>query len=178
MKVIASVVVSMASIFVIPLASTAAEPPTVRAVVNRVQDRKPAPNFKLEDGSGKSATVSDYRGRVLLLNFWATWCGGCKKEIPWFQEFATKLDPTRFAVLGVSVDDEGWAAVKPYVQKTGVTYRMVVADKSMPERYAVTSMPATFLIDREGRIAATYVGVVDRGDIETNINVVLGEHQN
>lgn len=149
----------------------------IRAPLKGEGDRKLAPIFELQDRFGKSVKTSDYRGKVLLLNFWATWCGGCKVEIPWFQEFESTLGPGEFAILGVSVDEEGWAAVKPYVEKTGVTYRMVLADKSTANDYSVTSMPATFLIDRKGRIAATYIGLVDRTDMETNIKAVLAEHQ-
>jgi peroxiredoxin len=105
--------------------------------------------------------LSDYRGKVLL-NFWATSCGGCKVEIAWFQEFETALGPRDFAVLGISMDEEGWGAVKPYIEEARVTYRMALADKSIAEDYVVTSMPATFIIDRKERSAATYIGLVDR----------------
>ena len=176
MKVFVNVAITLAMISITTQASNAAEGVrAVRAVLKSEKDRKPAPKFDLKDASGKSVKVSDYRGKVLLLNFWATWCGGCKVEIPWFQEFETSLGPRQFAVVGVSVDEEGWAAVKPYVEKTRVTYRMVLADKSTPEGYAVTSMPATFIIDRKGRIAATYIGLVDRSDIEANIKTVLAK---
>ena len=74
------------------------------------------------------------------------------------------------------MEQEGWAAVKPYVEKTKVTYRMVLADKSTPENYAITSMPATFIIDDKGRIAATYTGLVDRSNVETNIRTILSKH--
>jgi len=153
--------------------SNAAEVPGVRAELTSEKSRKPAPAFELKDAAGKSVKVSDYRGKVVLLNFWATWCGGCKVEMPWFQQFQTSLGPKRFSVLGVSVDEEGWTKVKPYLEQAGVTYRMTVADKSTPEVYAVTSLPATFLIDHKGRIAATYVGLVDRGGIEGNIKALL-----
>jgi cytochrome c biogenesis protein CcmG/thiol:disulfide interchange protein DsbE len=155
--------------------SKAADPPTVRAKLVDENERTPAPKFTLQDASGKDAKIADYRGKVLLLNFWATWCGGCKLEIPWFQEFQTSFGSREFSVLGVSVDEKGWDVVKPYLEKTGVSYRMVVADQSMPQDYSVKALPATFLIDRKGRIAASYFGVVDRSDIETNIQAVLGK---
>jgi hypothetical protein len=74
------------------------------------------------------------------------------------------------------LDAEGWAVVNPYVEKTGVTYRMVLADKSTPEAYAITAMPAGFIIDHKGRLAAQYIGLVDRNDIETNIKAFLSKH--
>ena len=73
------------------------------------------------------------------------------------------------------MDEDGWAVVKPFVEKGKLTYRMLLGDGPMADGYAVSSMPATFLIDRKGRIAATYVGLVDKGDIEGNIKTLLGE---
>jgi cytochrome c biogenesis protein CcmG/thiol:disulfide interchange protein DsbE len=177
MKVFASVAIGVAVLSITAQPFQAAEAPSVRAVLQSEKDRKPALNFELKDVAGKSVKLSDYRGKVLLLNFWATWCGGCKLEMPWFQEFQTALGSGRFAVVGVSLDQEGWAAVKPYVEKSGMTYRMALADKSTTDGYAVTSLPATFLIDSQGRIAASYIGLVDKSDVETNINTLLGKRR-
>jgi thiol-disulfide isomerase/thioredoxin len=102
---------TLALLLVAACGSEAAEPPAVRAVLESEKQRKPAPMFQLKDRFGHAVKLSDYRGKVLLLNFWATWCGGCKKEIPWFQEFATAFGPRRFSILGISVDEDGWAAV-------------------------------------------------------------------
>jgi cytochrome c biogenesis protein CcmG/thiol:disulfide interchange protein DsbE len=165
----------MLGMLLVSVPCAAADPPVVRAPLLSEKDRKPAPKFQLKDRSGATVKLSDYRGRILLLNFWATWCGGCKQELPWFQEFAVGFSPRRFAVLGVSVDEEGWAAVNPYLEKTNVTYRMALAEKSTPGDYAVKSMPATFLIDRKGRIAAAYIGLVDRADLEANIRSTLAQ---
>ena len=168
----------LAAALLLPLVGVAApaDERTVRAPLQSVRVRKPAPNFALKDASGQIVQLQNYRGKVLLLNFWATWCGGCKLEIPWFQEFETTLGPKRFAVLGVSMDQEGWAAVKPYIEKAKATYRIVLADQPTAEKYAITSMPATFIIDRKGRIAATYTGLVDRSDVETNLRALLSKH--
>src|SRR5579885_3150755 len=75
--------------------------------------RKPAPNFTLKDANGDPVSLADYKGKVVLLNFWATWCGPCKVEIPWFVEFEQKYKDRDFAVLGVSFDDDGWKSVRP-----------------------------------------------------------------
>ena len=151
----------------------AAEPLAVRAALKSDKERKPAPIFQLQERSGKTVKLADYRGKVLLLNFWATWCGGCKKEVPWFQEFATAFAQRRFSVLGVSVDEDGWAAVDPYFAKTHVTYPIALAERSTTADYAVKSMLATFIIDRKGRIAAIYVGLVDRQNLEANLKTEL-----
>src|SRR5258708_9055533 len=148
------------------------------AVSSTAEDiRKPAPGFTLTDSKGATVKLSDYKGKVVLLDFWATWCGGCKVEIPWFQEFESALGGRKFAVVGVSMDEDGWTAVKPFVEKSRLTYRMLLGDGPMADGYAVSSMPATFLIDRKGRIAARYVGLVDKGDIERNIKTLLGRRK-
>ncbi len=174
MRVSTSMAILVASMSVIVL-SGAADAPVVRAPLQPRAARKLAAPFQLDDAAGKTMKLSDYQGRVLLLNFWATWCGGCKREIPWFQQFQTDLLPQGLAVLGVSMDETGWAAVTPYLQKAPVGYRIAVADRLTSERYEVKSLPATYIIDRKGRIAATYIGLVDRNNVEANLKTVLNE---
>ncbi len=77
--------------------------------------RKPAPNFILTDAKGDTINLSTYRGKVVLLDFWATWCGGCKTEIPWYMEFDAKYKGRGLAVIGVSMDEDGWKTVKPFL---------------------------------------------------------------
>lgn len=153
-----------------------ADQPTVRAVLTAPADRKPAPKFVLRDSSGKKAKLSKYRGKVVLLDFWATWCTGCKKEIPWFSEFQRKYAKEGLAVVGVSLDQDGWKAVKPFLAEHDIPYRMLLGDDSIAHSYGIEGMPDTFLIDRQGRLAAAYIaGIVDRDDIDANIKEVLAK---
>jgi peroxiredoxin len=138
-----------------------------------VDQRKQAPELGLEDTAGKQANLKDYRGRLVLLDFWATWCHGCIQEMPWFGEFQHKYGDQGLNVIGVSLDVEGWKVVKPFVAKAAVPYRIVLGNDSSAQAYGITNMPDTFLIDQHGRIAATYVGMVDKDGLEKNIQKLL-----
>lgn len=135
--------------------------------------RKPAQDFALKDSTGKQFTLKDYRGKLLLLDFWATWCHGCKQEMPWFADFDRKYRDSGLAVVGVSMDDDGWKVVSPFIKSTGVPYQIVLGDEKTAKSYEIENMPDTFLIDREGRVAAAYRGMVDRENLEANIRSVL-----
>lgn len=137
--------------------------------------RKMAPDFTLKDSDGKPVSLSDYKGKVVLLNFWATWCGPCKIEIPWFIEFEQKYKDKGFAVLGISMDEDGWNAVKPYMAEKHINYRMAIGNDSVGSIYGgVDSLPTSFVIDKTGRIAATHVGLVSKGDYQNEIEQLLG----
>ncbi len=143
------------------------------------EQRTEAPGFSLPTLKGGSATLADYAGRVLLLNFWATWCGPCRIEMPWFVAFQNTFAEHGFAVLGLSVDETGWDVVRPFLDREPVNYRIAVADTA--ERLApfgpVTVLPTTWLIDRHGRQAAKHVGLVDRTVIEADIQQLLAERE-
>jgi peroxiredoxin len=151
---------------------------TVKAAVKAENERKPAPDFNLKDADGKPVKLSDYRGKVVLLNFWATWCGPCKIEIPWFMDFEQTYKDKNFAVLGVSLDEDGWDAVKPYIQQKKINYRVMIGTEQVAQMYGeVDSLPTTFMIDREGRVAAVHIGLVSKSDYIHDITDLLGAPQ-
>ncbi len=161
-------------------AAAGAPPPTRRPPepdLTATDERPNAPHFTLPDADGGNAMLADYAGRVLLLNFWATWCGPCKIEMPWFEEFEDTFGDDGFAVLGVSLDEPGWDIVRPFLERQPLNYRIALADT--PERVAPFGetyvLPKTWLIDRQGRIAAEHVGLVDFDSTESQIQQLLAE---
>jgi len=148
---------------------------SVHAVLQPVNERKPAPELALEDSSGKPVTLKEYRGKIVLLDFWATWCHGCKEEIPWFSEFERKYGARGLSVVGISLDEDGWKVVKPFIKTAAVPYRIALGDDATAKQYSIENMPDTFLIDRDGKVAAKYVGLVDKGDVENNIRSMLAQ---
>ncbi|HTS26715.1 MAG TPA: TlpA disulfide reductase family protein [Bryobacteraceae bacterium] len=159
------------------LTAAAAAQPVKRADLQPAGERKPAPEFALKDSAGKTAALKKYRGKVVLLDFWATWCHGCKEEIPWFAEFAKTYRKRGLEVVGVSMDEGGWAVLKPFLAENHVPYRMLLGDEETAKRYgAADNLPDTFLIDRKGRVAAAYVaGLVDKDDVEKNLKAMLAQ---
>ncbi|HYI97292.1 MAG TPA: TlpA disulfide reductase family protein [Bryobacteraceae bacterium] len=136
--------------------------------------RNAAPEFALKDADGKTVTLAEYKGKVVLLNFWATWCGPCKIEIPWFADFEQKYKDRGFAVLGVAMDEEGWEVIKPYLAQSKVNYRVILGNDTVAGLYGgVESLPTTFVLDRNGKIASTHVGLVSKSDYENEIMQLL-----
>lgn len=177
----------MATIFVSAVATAAVLAVTLAGCASQTQkdatvvtSQKPpgkrnlAPDFALKDADGKVVKLSDYKGKVVLLNFWATWCGPCKIEIPWFIEFQKTYKDRGFTVIGIAVDDEGWEIVKPYLATKQVNYPVVVGDEMVNTKYGgVEALPTTFVIDKDGKIANTHVGLVSRKEYESDIEQLL-----
>ena len=137
---------------------------------------KPAPDFSLADANGAPIRLSAYRGKVVLLDFWATWCGGCKTEIPWYIEFENKYKESGLSVVGVSVDEDGWKSVKPFLEEKKVNYRILLGSWDLAKQFGVdNALPVTLLIDRDGRIADSHTGLVDKAVFENEIKVLLKE---
>jgi peroxiredoxin len=137
--------------------------------------RSVAPDFNLEDASGKDVKLSDLKGKVVLVNFWATWCEGCQVEIPWFVEFQKEYASRGLVVVGISMDDDGWKSIKPWIKEKKVNYPIVIGNEGLGKQYGLEGMPLTALVDREGRIADVHRGIVEKADARQKIRDLLHE---
>jgi peroxiredoxin len=146
---------------------------TVEAAAN-VEDRKPAPDFTLKDGEGRKVSLSDFRGKVVLLNFWATWCGPCKIEMPWFVDFQRKYKDQGFSVVAVSLDEEGWDVVKPFAEDLKLNFPVLLGNDELADRFGgIQALPTTLIIDKEGRVVSSHMGLVSMSDYEDDIKKLL-----
>jgi peroxiredoxin len=138
-----------------------------------MEDHPAAPEFTLTDLSGQTLKLSNYRGKVVLLDFWATWCGPCRMEIPGFVELQNKYRDQGFQVIGVSMDD-GPEPVRDFYKEFKMNYPVAMGDDKLGELYGgVLGLPTSFVIGRDGRIYAKHVGASDISVFEEEIKTLL-----
>jgi len=137
---------------------------------------KPAPSFTLQDLKGNQVSLSDFKGKVVVLDFWATWCPPCVKEIPHFIELYEQYKDRGFAMVGISVDRGGISLVKSFARKYQVNYPILIADGQVAKAYGGTPyIPTTFVIDSAGNIRQKYIGYKDKAVFEADIKKLLAE---
>ena len=137
---------------------------------------KSAPSFTLQDLNGKQVSLSDFKGKVVILDFWATWCPPCVKEIPHFIALYEQYKDQGFAIVGISVDREGINVVKSFARKYQVNYPILMTDGQVDKAYGgIPSIPTTFVIDSAGNIRQKYVGYRDKAVFEADIKALLAE---
>jgi peroxiredoxin len=136
---------------------------------------KQAPDFSLQDLQGKQVKLSDFRGKAVLLNFWATFCGPCKVEMPWLVELQKQYGPQGFEIVGVALDDSGKEAIEKFAKEMGVNYTILQGQDAVGDAYGAVGLPATYYIDRNGKIIDSALGLVSRSEIENNIKRSLAE---
>jgi cytochrome c biogenesis protein CcmG/thiol:disulfide interchange protein DsbE len=146
---------------------------------------KPAPAFTLEDLSGRQVSLASYRGKALLINFWATWCGPCKIETPWLIELRNRYAGQGFEVLGVSMDDldrgnprelsEEKQEIARFARQTQIPYPVLIDGDSVSRPYGgLDELPTSFFVNRNGIVVAAQLGLTSKGEIEDNIRKALG----
>jgi thiol-disulfide isomerase/thioredoxin len=136
---------------------------------------KAAPGFSLTTLEGKKVSLSDYKGKAVLVNFWATWCGPCKVEMPWFEEFQKQYGGQGLVILGLVADaDAGKDEITKVAQKSGVTYPILIADDKVEKAYGgVDVLPMSFYVDRNGVVVEETAGLGPKDEIEAHIKKAL-----
>ena len=133
-----------------------------------------APDFELASLDGKKVRLSDFRGKAVVLNFWATWCSPCKVEMPWFVDLQKKYGNDGLVILGVAMDDSEAPKIAEFTSELGVNYLVLLGTDKVSEEYGnVQYLPTTFYIDREGKIIGKGTGLLGRAEIEENIQKAL-----
>ena len=133
-----------------------------------------APDFQLPALDGKNIRLADYKGKAVLLNFWATWCAPCKIEIPWFVELQKQYGPQGLEIVGVAMDEGSPDPIKKFAQEEGITYTVLLGNDKVADLYGgVEALPTTYYIGRDGKITARAFGLISHKDIEKNIQDAL-----
>ncbi len=133
-----------------------------------------APNFTLKTSQGKTVELSKLKGKTVVVNFWATWCGPCRAEIPGFIDVYNKYKSKGLEIVGISLDQGGWSDVKPFVKKFNITYPVVLGNDKVARLYGnVEAIPTTFIVDKTGKIVNQHVGYMKEEDFEAMIKGLL-----
>ena len=140
----------------------------------RIMAMTPAPDFTLESLDGKNMSLSDLRGKAVLLNFWATWCGPCKIETPWLVELQNQYGPQGLQIIGVEAGDDGKDDIAKFVKDMGINYPILIGKEAVGDAYGgIPALPETFFIGRDGKIVDKSMGLHGRAEIEDSIKKAL-----
>jgi peroxiredoxin len=146
------------------------------ANAGQIAPNMPAPGFSLKDLGGKPVTLDSYRGKVVILNFWATWCPPCRAEIPDFVDVYNANKVKGLEIIGVSVDTIPAAQVLTFVQKYKITYPVAMFSKKIVGDYGpIDAIPTTFIIDKTGRVRHTQVGILEKETLEGWVSKLSAE---
>jgi beta-lactamase regulating signal transducer with metallopeptidase domain/thiol-disulfide isomerase/thioredoxin len=138
-----------------------------------IRQKHSAAAFSLSDLHGNVVRLSDYRGQVVLLNFWATWCVSCRTESSSLLEIEKKYRSDRFAVVGIAMDANGRATVEPFVRSHGISYEVLFGNDAVANRFSLSAVPASFLIDRNGKVALKRSGPIDEAAVDSEIQTLI-----
>ena len=139
------------------------------------KDRVPAPAWDLKDLEGNTIKSSDFKGKVIVLDFWATWCPPCRAELPTFVDLQKQYGSDKLVMIGISVDQGGGEVVKPFAQQNGLNYRILLADEKTVAAFGgIAAIPTTFVIDGDGRIASKHVGLTSEREFNAEVKSLLG----
>ncbi len=146
--------------------------------INPIKGDKKAPDFSLKDLTGKKVEIKDYKGKIIFLNFWATWCGPCKEEMPSLEVLHEKFKGEKFVLLTVSVDYEGLKPVQEFLNKQHYTFPVLLdPNGEILDLFEVKGIPTTFIIDKKGRVIGRAIGPRDwkSQEVFSLINLLIGK---
>jgi peroxiredoxin len=132
-----------------------------------------AADFTLKDMSGKTVKLSDYKGKVVLLEFWAAWCPPCRASVPGLEKLHKAYKDKGLVLLAVSMDEGGWDEVRSYIKESGITYTVLKGTEDVAVKYQVRSIPMMLVLNKEGRISKRYLGMGSDEDLEKDIQSYL-----
>jgi thiol-disulfide isomerase/thioredoxin len=136
--------------------------------------RQKAPNFSLQSQNGKMIELSKLKGKVVLVNFWATWCPPCRAEIPDFIEVYKAYKSKGFEIVGIALDEDGWLKVTPYVEEVKINYPIVLGSAKVVQQYGgIDAIPMTFIIDKKGYIVDSQMGILSKELLEQKLKSLL-----
>jgi len=138
-----------------------------------VQSDTMASDFSLQDMSGKTVRLSEYKGKVVLLEFWAAWCPPCRASVPGLEKLHKAYRDKGLVLLAVSMDGGGWDEVRSFIAESGITYTVLKGTEDVAIKYQVRSIPMMLVLNKEGRIAKRYLGMVGDEDLEKDIKANL-----
>ena len=162
MRLVIVGVMAMLMVTLVGIGGAAAPDMLPVAERNVVKLGEPAPNFRLRDLNGQMVSLSDLRGKVVLLNFWATWCGPCRVEMPAMEELYRTFSRNDFEILAVSTDAQGASVTRPFQQENHLTFPILHdADYRVGLTYGARSLPMTFMVDRQGIVRHQIFGARD-----------------
>jgi cytochrome c biogenesis protein CcmG, thiol:disulfide interchange protein DsbE len=145
------------------------------AGVKAVKDRKPVADLVLPQFNGGSWRLSEHRGQVVLINYWASWCAPCRQETPGLIDLARDYRYKGLSIVGVSMDEGGKRAVESFLSEFHVPYPVLMPDLALPSAPAVEALPTTVLLDRNGRAAKSYIGAVRESVFRADVDRLLAE---
>jgi thiol-disulfide isomerase/thioredoxin len=143
--------------------------------IRPMAERRAMPELVMAQLDGGTWRMADHGGQVVLVNYWATWCGPCWEETPGLIRLSQELGPKGLAVVGIAIDEGGREKVQKFVDEFHVPYPVVLPERMSQVEFGMEGVPTTILVDKQGRVAKTYTGAVRQADFKSDVEVLLAE---